>query len=192
MQSPEDNPTPAVPPEVERRLRGLSQPGAGGDAYVIPPPPARTGPDVSGVGARVVQTGGQVADAGLAALAHFAILFGFFGVGFLITLAITVSIWLYSRRSSFVAYQAEQAGCYQAFVFAFNIGCAVLFGAFLGARVYWGWDWAGAAAGLLVVFFVAWFPISILYGAWGGLQVLLGRDFRYPYFGRRAARKRDQ
>jgi hypothetical protein len=192
MQPYEDNRDPAVPPEVERRLRGLSQPGPGGDAYVIPPPPARTGPDVSGVGARVVETGGRVADAGLAAVAHFAIFFGFLGVGFLLSVAISVGIWLYSRRSPFVAYQAEQAGCYQVFVLVFNLGCAALLGVFLAGQIYWGWTWAGTAAALLIVFFIAWFPLSILYGLWGGLQVLLGRDFRYPVLGNWAARKRDR
>ncbi len=184
MQPYNDNPPPAVPPDLERRLRGLSQPGPADDAYLIPPPPARTGPDVGVVGSRVVQTGGRVADAGLAAMSHFAILFGFLGFGFVISLAISVGIWLYSRRSPYVEYHARQAGCYQAFVFLFNIGLAVLLGVFLAGQLYWGWTWAGGAAALLIVFFVVWFPISILYGAWGGLMVLLGRNFRYPYFGR--------
>lgn len=181
---PTDNPPPPVPPEIEARLRGLSQPGATGDSYLIPPPPARTGPDLGGVGARVVETGGRVADAGLAAVSHFAILFGFLGFGFLISVAITAIIWLRSRRSPYVEYHARQAGCYQAFVFVFNIALTVLFGTFLAGQIYWGWTWAGGAATYLLVFFLAWFPISILYGAWGGLMVLLGRDFRYPYFGR--------
>jgi hypothetical protein len=183
MQPTDDNPPSAVPPEIEARLRGLSQPGPG-DAYVLPPPPARSGPDIGGVGSRVAETGGRVADASLAALSHFAILFGFFGVGFLLSLAISLGIWFYSRRSPYVEYHARQAGCYQAFVFVFNIGCAVLFGTLLAGQIYWGWTWAGPATTCLLVFFIAWFPISILYGAWGGLMVLLGRDFRYPYFGR--------
>jgi hypothetical protein len=184
MQPSDDNPPPAVPPDLEARLRGLSQPGATGDTYVIPPPPARSGPDVSGMGARVVETGGRVADAGLAALSHFAIVFGFFGVGFLLSLAITGIIWLRSRRSSYLAYQSQQAGCYQVFVLVFNLACAGVFGVFVAGWLYWGWTWAWTAAAVVVVFFIAWFPLSILYGIWGGVMVLMGRDFRYPYFGR--------
>jgi hypothetical protein len=179
---PDENTPPAVPPEVERRLRELSQPGRAADPYVLAPPPAA--PPIVTTGPRVAETAGRAAGAGLAALAHFAILFGFVGIGFLLSLAISGIIWLYSRRSPEVAFHAQQAGCYQIFVLVFNLGCAVLFGVFLAMSIYLHWEWAGTAALLLVVFFVLWFPISILYGAWAGLMVLLGRDFRYPYFGR--------
>src|SRR5215211_5509037 len=37
---PDENPPPAVPPDVERRLRELSQPGRAADPYVLTPPPA--------------------------------------------------------------------------------------------------------------------------------------------------------
>ena len=181
--APDENTPPAVPPDVERRLRELSQPGRATDPYVLAPPPAV--PPSATAGTRVVETAGRAADAGLAAVAHFAILFGFFGIGFLLSLAISGLIWLYSRRSPLVAFHAQQAGCYQIFVLGFNLACAGLFGAFLAMSIYLRWEWANTAALLLVLFFILWFPISILYGAWAGLMVLLGRDFRYPYFGRK-------
>jgi hypothetical protein len=180
--TPNEPPGTPIPAEVERRLRELSQPGAADSPYVLAPPPT-AGP--GGAGTRVVQTAGRAADAGMAAVAHFAILFGFLGIGFLISLAISGVIWLYSRRSPYVAFHAQQAGCYQLFLLGFNLGCAALLGVLLALNIYLHWEWAGTAALLLVVLFIAWFPISILYGAWGGLMVLMGRNFRYPYLGRR-------
>jgi uncharacterized Tic20 family protein len=180
---PDDHP-PAVPPDVERRLRELSQPGRTADPYVLAPPP--TAPPQTQVGTRVVETAGRAADAGLAALAHFAILFGFFGVGFLLSLAISGAIWLYSRRSPYVAFHAQQAGCYQIFVLVFNIGYWVLLGAlvYVGGQLHWEAGTITAVVTLMIGLFILWFVLSILYGAWAGLRVLLGHDFRYPYFGR--------
>ena len=73
----------------------------------------------------------------------------------------------------------------------FNLGCAALLGVFLALSIYLHWEWANTAALLLILFFILWFPISILYGAWAGLLVLLGRDFRYPYFGRKRNEPRE-
>jgi hypothetical protein len=42
----------------------------------------------------------QGADRGLAVLAHASIGFGFFGIGFLLGIAINAVIWLRSRKSS--------------------------------------------------------------------------------------------
>ena len=53
---------------------------------------------------------GRATDAGLAALAHFGIVFGLLGFGFLVSLAIDAAIWLYSRRSPYAAFQARQSG----------------------------------------------------------------------------------
>ena len=176
-----------VPPEVERQLRALSQPDRADDPYLLAPPPGRTGPDPTRIAGQATQVASRAADAGLAALSHFAILFGFLGVGFLLSIGINLAIWLYSRRSSYVAFHARQAGCYQCFVLVFNLGLAALLGVFLAAQIYLHWDWAGTAAWLIILLFIVWFPLSILYGVWAGLRVLLGNNFRYPYFGRRAA-----
>ena len=55
----------------------------------------------------------RTAERALSALAHGAIAFGLFGVTFIVTLAITGVIWLYSRRSPEVRFHAAQAGLYQ-------------------------------------------------------------------------------
>src|SRR5918911_2564472 len=57
----------------------------------------------------------------LSALAHGAIAFGFLGVGFLVSLAISGVIWLYGKRSPQVRFHSEQAGCYQCSVLLINI-----------------------------------------------------------------------
>jgi len=138
---------------------------------------------------RLRAVGGRATDATLAAVTHAAILFGLFGVGFVITLAINGGIWLYSRRSPFVAYHAQQAGCYQCFVVVVNILYLALGGTLLGvAAVYPQWGFVGPLLFVVAVTGVVWFVLSILYGVWAAVRVLLGRPFAYPVFGRLAAR----
>src|SRR5438874_1578293 len=64
----------------------------------------------------------------LSALAHGAIAFGIFGIGFLASLAIAGIIWLYGRRSPQVRFHSEQAGCYQCSVLLINILFVVILG----------------------------------------------------------------
>ncbi len=149
-------------------------------SYHIPPPePPGT----------LRAAGGRAADATLAAVTHAAILFGLFGVGFLITLAINLGIWFYSRRSPFVSYHARQAGCYQCFVLLVNVVYVfvglLLFGF---VTVYPQWTWIGSLLFVVVVAGVVWFVVSILYGVWAAVCVLLGKPFAYPVFGRWAAK----
>jgi Domain of unknown function (DUF4870) len=148
------------------------------DPYVLAPPPP------AGPPRRLASRAG---DALIAGAAHAAIIFGFFGVGFLLSLAINAGIWLYGKRSPYVAYHAQQAGCYQLFVLAFNV--AFLFMVillFLFNGLYPQWTFVGQIAGLLAVAGVIWFVASILYGLWGAVRVLLGKPFAYPVFGRLA------
>ena len=135
-------------------------------------------------------------------LAHASIGFGFFGIGFLLGLALNAVIWLRGRRSFYVAIHAEQAGAYQLAVLLINI---VLVGIWLLVLAYAlvGDSTIGPgqlslrqiAAGLwlaLIPPFAGWYVGSILYGLYGALRVAGGHEFWYPIFGawarRRAAR----
>src|SRR5689334_7751649 len=81
---------PTVPSDVLREVTQLSQPPApGADAYVLAPPPAWS-PEQQPTPAH---------DRLLAAIAHAAIIFGFLGIGFLVSLGINLGLWLYSRHS---------------------------------------------------------------------------------------------
>ena len=106
--------------------------------------------------------------------------------GFLIALGITLVIWLYSRRSPYVAYHARQAGYYQLFVVGFNIfllfWVLLLFGFYL---IYPQWLFVGVIAAWLTGVEAFWFVGSILLGVIGAVLVLLGRSFAYPLFGRK-------
>src|SRR5687767_299698 len=79
----------------------------------------------------------------LATLAHAAIGFGFFGIGFLLSLAISGVIWVISRRSPHVAVHAEQAGAYQVFVLVVNV--VVIVGWLVAAVALFGAGWLGEA-----------------------------------------------
>jgi uncharacterized Tic20 family protein len=142
------------------------------------------------------------ADRGLAILAHASIGFGFVGIGFLLGLAINAVIWLRSRRSSYLAIQAEQAGTYQLAVLLLNIALVAIWLAVL-VFVFVGDSTIGPgqlslrqiAAGLwlaLIPVFAIWYVGTILYGLYGALKIAQGHEFWYPIFGawarRRAAR----
>ncbi|MFL5732649.1 MAG: DUF4870 domain-containing protein [Chloroflexia bacterium] len=141
---------------------------------------------------------GRVIDEGtartLSALAHGALAFGFLGVGFLLSLAITGVIWLYGRRSPQVRFHSEQAGCYQCSVLLINLVLVVGLGAAGGLSLF---DIAhgrpdGGLGGLVLlglVLFLLWFAASILYGLFAALMVLVGKEFKYPIIGARLTRK---
>ncbi|HMA33592.1 MAG TPA: DUF4870 domain-containing protein [Chloroflexia bacterium] len=157
----------------------------GGDPYLVPPSVPRRPP--------VQALGGRAADAVLAATAHASIVLGLFGVGFLVTLLVSIVIWLYGKRSPYVAYHARQAGCYQCFVLAFNtVYVFVLLLLWFFYLLYPQWDGVGNVLLGLLIPFVFWFIGSILYGVVAAIMVLLGRPFAYPVFGARAARAEHQ
>ena len=130
----------------------------------------------------------------LSALAHGAIAFGFLGVGFLVSLAISGVIWLYGRRSPQVRFHSEQAGCYQCSVLLINLVWVVLLGAASGFWIFNGFNGRGdrVLGGWVAVGFilwVLWFAGSILYGLLAAILVLLGKDFKYPVIGDRFRRE---
>ena len=150
---------------------------------------------------RAVWTG---SDRLLAATAHAAIGFGFLGIGFLLSLAISAVIWLVSRRSPHVSVHAEQAGTYQLCVLAVNVvavlgwvtASVVIFGrvVFLppadASAVEQALTPVAVVLWLLVVpLFVLWYVGTIAYGLLGAVRVLLGYEFWYPIFGAWALRK---
>ncbi len=147
--------------------------------YVPQAPPTAPGYVIDQSAARV-----------LSALAHGAIAFGFLGIGFLVTLAVSGIIWLYGRRSPQVRFHAEQAGCYQCSVLLLNIFFVALLGVTGGFSLFnvmqgksdWGLGW-GTLLGLFL--FLAWFGASILYGIYAALMVLAGKQFKYPFIGDR-------
>lgn len=137
----------------------------------------------------------------LAAIAHGAIGFGFLGIGFLLSLAISGGLWLASLRRPYLRQQADRAGLYQLVVLLANVAIAVTWGAGLGLLIYLGgWEgWMGGglraiAWGLLALvlalalpFFVAWYAGTIVYGLYAATRALAGADWRYrrPKFGSR-------
>jgi hypothetical protein len=140
----------------------------------------------------------------LAATAHAAIGFGLVGIGFLLSLAINLVIWLMSRHSRHVALHAEQAGLYQLGVLAINVlvvvGWLAASAAIFGRVVLWPpaepavleRELMPAAVTLwllAVPLFVCWYVGSIAYGLLGAVRVLLGREHWYPLAGRWARRK---
>ncbi|MDQ3930862.1 MAG: DUF4870 domain-containing protein [Chloroflexota bacterium] len=145
--------------------------------------------------ARSVGVVDRSADRVLSAVAHGAIVFGLFGVSFLITLAISGVIWLYSRRSSEVRFHSGQAGCYQCSVLLINVllvtvaAVTGVFSIFSLSRGQsdWGAGW-GSLIGLTL--FILWFGGSILYGLFAAVMVLLGKEFKYPIIGDRFERDR--
>lgn len=167
----------------------------------------------------IARRGGGVAGKGservLAAVAHGAIAFGFVGIGFLLSLAITAVIWLASKRSPYLQEQSDRAGRYQIYVVVVNVLTILLWLLGLGLLLYLtGWrdwgngDWQGWAHldlrwlvvtldGLLLLIaipiFVVWYIGTIVYGIYGAVRALRGHDFHYPppfWKWRRAARNR--
>jgi uncharacterized Tic20 family protein len=128
----------------------------------------------------------------LSAAAHAAIAFGLFGITFIMSLAISGVIWLYSRRSPEVRFHAEQAGCYQCSVLLINVVCVVgllLSGGLAIVKLFEGQgDWAaGLGRGTIIglILFAVWFFGTILVGVIAAVSVLMGKRFKYPIIGDR-------
>jgi uncharacterized Tic20 family protein len=163
-------------------------------------------------GLRVAGTGTERA---MAAVSHGAIAFGFVGIGFLLSLAITAVIWLASKKSPYLQEQSDRAGRYQIYVIVVNVVAIILWLlglALLGYLVGWEGLWNGSIqrtgglgprwiivaldALLLVIalpIFAVWYVGTILYGIYGAYRALSGHDFRYPPpFWKRGRRARDR
>ncbi len=144
---------------------------------------------------RVTRVAGQGSERTLAVAAHAAIGFGFFGIGFLLSILISVVIWLVGRKSPYVEAQADRAGRYQIFILLANLLVVLLWAIGLGVFVYlggwegWGsggwrtvaWALLGLALLVAVPVFLVWYVGTILYGLYAALRVLAGDDFRYPW-----------
>jgi uncharacterized membrane protein len=140
-----------------------------------------------------VQLADRGAERALSALAHGAIAFGLFGFTFIVTLAVTGVIWLYSRRSPEVRFHARQAGLYQCGVLLINLLFVIVLGVGGGFSIINivqgnGSDLARWVLWGLVIF-VVWFFASILYGLYAAVMVLLGKRFKYPFIGDRYEKK---
>jgi uncharacterized Tic20 family protein len=177
------------------------QPGPSGEELRIP---AATGepPRAPSLRAHIQRKATEHVDQRIAAVSHLSIGFGIVvGVGFLLGIAINLVIWLRSKRSSVVAFHAEQAGAYQLAVLLINIvivaiwvGVAfvlVMNGSQIGSGDLSGGQMLMGLWCALVPLFALWFFGTIAYGLYGGLLVAAGRDFSYPIFGK-WARKRTQ
>jgi uncharacterized Tic20 family protein len=156
--------------------------------YPYQPPPQGNGHNPA------AQIADKSAERALSALAHGAIAFGLFGVTFVLSLIVTGIIWLYSKRSPEVRFHAEQAGCYQVIVLAINFVAVLLLGASGGFAIFSlfrGQNIAELNTGVVVglCLFGAWFFLSILYGLFGAVMVLMGRRFKYPVIGDRFEKK---
>ncbi len=130
-----------------------------------------------------------------AAIAHGSALFVFFGP------VIPVILWFTLRKkSAYVAFQALQAMIYQSLFFwtwvllipllMIVIVVIVVIGALLlvqeqGNQLLIGLLPQLVIWGVLIGTFVVYAGI----GVWGAVASLLGRDFRYPFFGQRMARQ---
>ncbi len=134
-----------------------------------------------------------------AAMAHGAIAFGLFGVGFLITIVVNIYFWYASRNSPYIRRQVEQAGCFQVIVmlvdFLLVAGAGVLFGYLLGAPLLGRqllpkgsevWFWLLFL--ILLISFVIFFFGTIAYGLYAASRAAQGAEFRYHIFGLRDRR----
>jgi uncharacterized Tic20 family protein len=154
--------------------------------YPQPPQPPHQSQEL----APIIEVVDKGAERTLAVLAHGAIAFGFFGIGFVVSLLISGIIWLYSKRSPEVRFHSEQAGCYQCSVLVINIVfVAVLalaggFSVFSGVQGQndWGTGWVFF---LGLILFLIWFVGTIIYGIVGAVMVLMGRPFKYIIIGNR-------
>ena len=128
------------------------------------------------------------ADRTLSAVAHGAIAFGFLGFTLLISLAISGFLWLYGKRSRQVRFHSEQAGCFQVIVLLVNIFAIIALGITGGFAIFQNFQGQSdlGTPWLLFVGLIAfglWFFGTILYGIYGAVMVMLGRDFKYPVIG---------
>ncbi|MGD2041771.1 MAG: DUF4870 domain-containing protein [Anaerolineae bacterium] len=130
----------------------------------------------------------------LAALAHGSILLGIFtsGIGGIITALI---LWITQKdKSRYVAQQSLQALVYQAITFLVTMlawccwGMLWMFMIFVplmsNPQAFETTPPPGIFGGLflMVVPFAVW-GLTILYGLWGAVSCLSGRDFKYAIIG---------
>jgi len=138
-------------------------------------------------------------DRRIAAVSHLSIGFGvLIGVGFLLSIAINLVIWLRSKRSAFVEFHSEQAGVYQLIVLATNL---IIVGIWVGGAIMLMGDSELGAGQLsvrqilmgtwcaLLPLQIAWYFGTILYGVYGGIVVAAGGSFSYPKIGPWARRR---
>jgi uncharacterized Tic20 family protein len=153
-----------------------------------PPPPQHIQPTQS-----PAQLADKSAERALSALAHGAIAFGFLGFSFLISLAITGVIWLYSKRSPEVRFHSEQAGCYQCSVLLINVVWVAILGVTGGFSIFaWFRGEGGSLSGWVIIgacLFALWFFATIFYGIIAAILVLTGKRFKYPIIGDRFERR---
>lgn len=129
-----------------------------------------------------------------AAMGHFAVILPLWG------LIAPAWFWLnYKPHSRWLKFQSAQTALYQIFVNVFYFGVvvvslliglamAILFSVTSGLG-----EWP-IAVGILTTSCVMMcglllFPLLHILGQWAGLQVLLGRDFKYPLLGKWVERK---
>lgn len=159
-------------------------------------PPTQPPPGKRPIPAKAAGVADRSLERVLAAAAHGAVAFGIFGIGLLVSLLISGLIWLYSRRSSYVRFHSEQAGCYQCSVLLINFALLVTFlssGIFSAVQAVQGReDWGSSWISLIAVALgLTWFAGTILYGMIGAVMVLLGRPFKYVIIGDRFIRRED-
>jgi uncharacterized Tic20 family protein len=161
-----------------------------------PPAPGRGGvqsrPASSNLPGQPPQLAGGGMDQGterlLAGVAHGAIAFGLLGVTLPISLLVTGVVWLYSRRSPYVRFHSDQAGCYQCSVLLVNVVVVVILAVSGGLAVFEAirgeTTWGELGPVLWGIFlFAVWFGITIILGTVGAIMALLGRPFKYPLIG---------
>lgn len=125
----------------------------------------------------------------VAAMGHFAVIQPIWG------LLAPAWFWLtQAKHSASLKFQSAQTTLYQLFVNLFYFGASLL--AFvLGLAsmfIFQAWvdlgEWVGVAGMLvwicLMSFVLLVMPLFHLLGQWAGLQLLLGREYRYPLLGR--------
>lgn len=129
-----------------------------------------------------------------AAMGHFAVILPLWG------LIAPAWFWLnHKPHSHWLKFQSAQTTLYQIFVNVFYFGIVVvsllvgLAAAILYSVTSGLGEWP-IAVGILTTFFVMLcglllFPLLHILGQWAGLQVLLGRDFKYPLLGKWVERK---
>jgi uncharacterized Tic20 family protein len=136
-----------------------------------------------------VEIADKSAERALSALAHGAIAFGLFGIGFLVSLGIAGVIWLYARRSPEVRFHSEQAGCYQCSVLLINVVCVIVLIAGGVLSVFTAFQGGGGSVGggtiIGLCLFAIWFFGTIIYGLVAAIFVLMGKRFKYPIIGDR-------
>jgi hypothetical protein len=147
----------------------------------------------------------STSDRALAVLAHAAIGFGLFGISLVVSVIISLVIWVVSRRRRHVAIHAEQAGLYQLFVLIVNVvvaaGWLAAAGALFGSVVLTfpfvapispdraPAGWLVALWLLAIPLFALWYVGTIALGLIGAARVALGHSFWYPVIGPWARRK---